>query len=306
MKKNLIAVLMIILVFTFSALSLPFDCGAATADDDTSGFLIEGNTLKKYTGNATTVTIPVYIKYIDDGAFRDCATIVDVLITSNVETIGNNAFFGCTNMKNITFLSDTVLKSVGHMAFAYCGTLREITLPSSITSIGEGAFLACSQLTSFTIPANCASLGSYFLMSCVNITSVTIPQNTRCIGAGSFNNCLKLSSFTVASNNQYYSSVNGVLFSKDGKILIRYPAGKQNYIIYSVPSGTVKIAEMAFWDNRAVTTIIIPQSVTEATGRSFNDLSVNSVLTEIRLPQNSSLITAADIKYCPNLIVTSA
>jgi hypothetical protein len=40
--------------------------------------------------------------------------------------------------------------SIGHGAFALCGSLTKIVLPDSVKSIGEDVFAGCSLLTSIT------------------------------------------------------------------------------------------------------------------------------------------------------------
>ena len=71
----------------------------------------------------------------------------------------------------------------------------------TITSIPEGAFEDCSEITAINIPA-----------------SITT------IAADAFNGCTSLESITVDSKNQAYSSRNGILYSNDGKTLVKVPA----------------------------------------------------------------------------------
>lgn len=62
----------------------------------------------------------------------------------------------------------------------------------------------------------------------------------------------------VESDNQTYVSLDGVIFTKDEKTLIAYPAGRKGDFI--VPDGTEKIGESAFADCR-VENVYIPDSV---------------------------------------------
>ncbi len=80
----------------------------------------------------------------------------------------------------------------------------EITIDGkiyTITSIADGAFEGCSEITAINIPA-----------------SITT------IAADAFNGCTSLESVTVDSKNPAYSSRNGILYSKDGRTLVKVPA----------------------------------------------------------------------------------
>ena len=49
----------------------------------------------------------------------------------------------------------------------------------------------------------------------------------------------------VAEGNQNYTAVNGVLFTKDRKQLIQYPAGKTG-THYVIPAGVTSLARASF------------------------------------------------------------
>ena len=59
-----------------------------------------------------------------------------------------------------------------------------------------------------------------------NITKVFIPAGIRYIGKEAFNGCTGLVEITVDDDNEYFRSINGDLYTKDGKALVQYAIGK--------------------------------------------------------------------------------
>ncbi len=124
--------------------------------------------------NLKTVTIADTVTTIEDAAFYNCTGLTSVFLstTSQLVTIGVEAFRDCTSLTNGVYLSNTV-KTIGVRAFAnallsntfdlssatsleaiyhaafytsagYTSNLRQITIPSSVKVIGSAAF-ACNE-----------------------------------------------------------------------------------------------------------------------------------------------------------------
>lgn len=307
-KRTIFSIFIILLfsIFVFnSVVTASPNYMQTDSEEEQTGFNIDGKKLISYKGNASEITIPVQIETISIGAFRDCQTLTDLIINRNCITIDANAFYGCINLKNVTIPEEgSQLKTIGYMAFARCGTLRSISLPSSLEKIDECAFLQCSQLTDITLSQNLKTIGRYAFMSCINIKTFTIPKNVTHIGKGAFNYCLKTENINAHAENSYFYSQSGVLYNKSRDTLIRYPAGKKN-LSYSVIGGTKHILEMAFWDNRYLITLTMPDSIESLEHRSINDLSENSILSSLIMPANSENAIKTDaIKHCPNLSIS--
>ncbi|MBQ7368852.1 MAG: leucine-rich repeat protein, partial [Clostridia bacterium] len=77
------------------------------------------------------------------------------------------------------------------------------------------------------------------------LKSVSISANITSIDSRAFHNCPNLEEIKVASDNEYFQSIDGVLYSKDGKSLIRYPNGK-NGNSFTIPNQVKKICDGAF------------------------------------------------------------
>jgi hypothetical protein len=69
----------------------------------------------------------------------------------------DGAFGNCTKLTNVVL--STNLTSVGIGAFLNCSNLTSVTLPAGVTSLGNQAFVGCSRLTNITFLGNAPSLG---------------------------------------------------------------------------------------------------------------------------------------------------
>lgn len=78
------------------------------------------------------------------------ADVTSVIVSEGVTKIGNYAFKGCTNLKNVSL--PNTLKSLGVEAFHSCSSLTSIILPNSLETIEMGLFANCENLSSITIP----------------------------------------------------------------------------------------------------------------------------------------------------------
>ena len=76
------------------------------------------------------------------------------------------------------------------------------------------------------------------------LESVSISASVTRIGTNPFMGCGALTQILVDGDNPAYVGVDGVLFSKDGKLLVAFPAGRTG--TYAIPEGTEVIGEGAF------------------------------------------------------------
>ena len=222
-----------------------------TADDDGNGF----NSVSITEGNALYASKDgiLYTSDFKELVYCPPAKEGTVEVDARTERIGTNAFANCKKLTAITFPADSVCKQIGAGAFSGCSLLVNMKLPDSVAAIGEGAFLNCNELVSLRLPASLSSFDPAML------------------------GCKKLTDLTVSENNPNFSSVDGVLFSKDKTTLVYYLPTREN-AEYAVPDGTKEIADKAFSENVSLTKVTLPASLERVGANAFsNCMSLETV-----------------------------
>ncbi len=112
---------------------------------------------------AWTDSIPNY-------AFHGCKSLIDVILPSQITTIGDFAFYDCKSLTNIVLPS--AITQIGADAFHNCETLTSIELPNGISKIDEATFIGCKNLTSIEIPNSVTNIGEFAFDDCTSLTDV--------------------------------------------------------------------------------------------------------------------------------------
>ena len=165
------------------------------------------------------------------------------------------------------------------------------------------------------LPIAKISLDAFFDRT--KMEEIFIPSNiTSIFQRGQFSGCSSLRSITVDEGSTSFKSVDGVLYSKDGKTLICYPEAKMDKT-FDIPQGTEVIAENAFSNNPYIVNINIPDSVTKIFQISYCTALESLVIPEsvtqienfsgcnsiksITLSSNIEIIPYGAFMYCSSL-----
>lgn len=267
--------------------------------DSDGNYVKSGNKvlISKYTGKASTLSIPSKIKgksvtHIGVYAFSNNTKLKSVTIPSSVKVIGQCAFSGCKYLKTIKISQSTIDISsdsfdetawynskpngvvyAGKVALNYKGSMpknKSIALKRGTKAISHGAFSNNENLKRITIPNTVQSIGFMSFNNCTGLTSIKIPNSVTNIEQASFMDCTNLKSITFGgcakigfdafSNTAWYNKQpNGVIYL--GKTAYEYKGNMPTKTSITIKSGTTVIASAAFYNCKNLRSVTIPKSV---------------------------------------------
>lgn len=122
--------------------------------------LFSDNEIPEYTFfnlEVETLVLPASLKKVGAGAFAS-SHIASLVVPEGVESLGDYAFYGCNNLKDVSLPAS--IKTVGKGAFGNCRELQTIDLSSTgITEIPAQAFSGAVNLESVSLPASVVKIG---------------------------------------------------------------------------------------------------------------------------------------------------
>lgn len=113
-------------------------------------------------------------------------TIQNVVIPEGYERLGNEAFVGCSHVKNFTF--PTSLQVIGDRSFYYCNDLSEIEFNEGLENIGKEAFMG-NSLVSVKFPSTLRIINDAAFATSSNdlhITNIKLNAGLKYIGNSAF------------------------------------------------------------------------------------------------------------------------
>ncbi len=179
-------------------------------------------------------------------------------------------------------LDDGTVEIVGYYGYSYNLNIPSTINGRKVTRIGNSAFEYDSYLRSVTIPSTVTYIDSYAFFECYNLGTINIPSSVKDIGVGAF-------SYTQWLENQPDGPVyiNNLLYYCNG-YMNETPA-------LVIKNGTTKICNSAFEFCYGLTSVTIPNTVTEIEAWAFYE----SGLTSVNIPSSVKKIGRGAFHYTP-------
>lgn len=233
--------------------------------------------------------------------------LVDEIL--DIQTGGNNGIIEFNNLGTtfnymqheggITVNFPKTCTSLGRYCFKDVLSLKEIIIPSTITSLGDQSpFEGCTNLSSITLNDNITDIPNRCFYGCTSLKTIIFPNNINKIGMYSFwgsglesvtvpsmSNALELYSFCNCA-----SLVEAVI--SEGNTNIKTGSFKDciNLKTVSLPSTLTVIGDSCFRNCPSLLNITIPNAVTSIGTYCFEG-STNLLGYEFEWTQSSNILT---------------
>ncbi|EAY18774.1 surface antigen BspA-like [Trichomonas vaginalis G3] len=265
-----------------------------------------------------TFTLPENVTIINDFSFSACG--LTTFDASQIATINQFGFAGCLKLHTIK-LSDK-LRYIGPHAFETCIELQTVEgitnnndftiddsvfegalslvsfhVPECMTKIPDYVFHNAQKLASVNIPIGVTYIGKYAFLN-TSITEIYLQGNVTTIREGAFGALRNLKKITVTETNFNFKSVNNLLMTKDGKIIVAYPQDLHETKI-TIPDGAEYIGQYCYSYASSATEVVFPKSVIDIGLHAFAGCKS---IQSITLPEHVETISDYAFQGCTGLI----
>ena len=256
--------------------------------------ILEDGTAKivRWCGDDTALEVPSSIDgwpVSSIGAFAFAGPVETISMPASVDALEGNPVALCGLLEKIEVRGDE-------------GSL--VAIDGVLFDSGSRSLLCCPRAKSgmeYMVPGDTVSVGEYAFYGCKNLSTVGLNDNVEEVASSAFDRCGSLTSIQVSPDNETLASIDGVLFRKSDRSLLRYPEGLSEPLYY-VPDGILVIGPGAFKECRSLNEVVLPEGVVSVGELAFDACEA---LERVLLPDTIENIGSSPFFECPRLVEIS-
>lgn len=232
--------------------------------------------------NLTEVVVPNGVKKIKSKAFVDCVKLKRIALPSSIEEIGKEAFAGCDALETVDIERNP-----------HYGVVAGLVIDKKQKALMR----ATRQINSICIIPNEIETIHARAFERSEVQEVTIPRSLKSFNADSVRLCGKLRQFNTDGSNPRFSTIGGVLHTKDRSALVRFPTGYAG-ASYIMEETVVHIETGAFSGSANLETITFTSSLKTIGPRAFE---ICPKLSSLLISSSVEIIGERAFQYCDKL-----
>ena len=210
--------------------------------------------------------------------------IKKIVVKKGVTSLPEFAFKNCKKATSIKIASS--VKRIGMQAFARTA-VKSLTIPKTAEGIGWGICLDCDLLEKLVIPGDFSVLGPSsenwkepFVTGKKSLETVKFSTELNLENVRMAGDC---ENFIVSPDDPFFKSIDGIIYTKDGKTLARIPYAREEAVIAEgceiIAAGSFNYTADAYnqynsyWGCGALKSIVLPSSVKEVTDKVYSSFA---------------------------------
>ena len=250
----------------------------------------------------TSIHIPKYLTSLGENTFVGCSGITSITVDEGnnkydsrdgcnaiIDKKYNELLVGCQNT-----IIPYGIETIGSNAFNGCSTLTAITIPSTVTKIHEGAFSGCKGLKSIVIPAGITKINSTTFNNCNELASIVVEDGNTVYD--SRNNCNAI--IETATNKLIIGCSTTVIPSDVTEISYNAFRGNAGLTSIIIPDAVTKIRRYAFAECTSLSSVILSKNLNSIEENAFWNCSS---LKEIIIPNGVTKLDNYIFESCSSL-----
>lgn len=250
--------------------------------------------------NQTTFTVPNTVTKLTGNLINSYTQIQKVVIPASVTNITMSFFtkniteveIDSNNLNYVSADGKIYNKDKTILNLHYLNK-ADVVIEEGITTITGGAFGLCSDLENITLPNSLTRLDAHAIGGATKLTTINIGPNVSNINPLAFYGS-GLKNINIDTNNNYYIAEGSAIYDKDKTTLV---CVVEKVTEFEIPEGVQTIQNYAFHNQRNLTKVTIPNTVTTI-GYSFQ---ICVSLEKIEIPNSVQTISTTCFNNSNNL-----